>query len=414
MPKRSFGSLIILALILFVSTQANGLTLQEAYKKSVSNTGQLKNYVLNQEKSRAVATQLISETLPSLTATSTGSWEDDSKSGFQSELNNWSSTTKLSVTQPLFQGGSEYFAFHSAGLNEEIADSEKKQAEASLFYEVGKVFYEALALESDLRFLSEQKNILEERIKYIAGRVKIGRSKKTELLASQSQHARVASEIEDLKSQIQVKRSSLSEWMGESATMDLVDNIPLNNLRLPILNSKQSFPALEILNLKAELASKESSALASTYLPRVDLIGNYYFKRSIANEGTDWDLGITATWDLFSGGSEEAKRRIKAIEAEQLSNTASDERRNFSFKTQSLFSKFESEKRQYSLLEESVKLAKQNYSEHQKEFRNGLVGNLDVLRALDELLTAQRNFDRIRFAAKTTFLEFHKEIGKVP
>ncbi|MCB0357105.1 MAG: TolC family protein, partial [Bdellovibrionales bacterium] len=161
-------------------------SLDELYQFATQNTSVIKQKKYSEQIAFEKKSQTRAQILPSLTANSSNVWREKVKDvGAFGESHQH--TAYLSLQQPLFQGGAEYHSWQIAKRLPQIARLERLQQEIELYTRVANAFYELLKLRNEAKTLLEQQSTLSNRVKTLIQRAKIGRSKKTDVLAAESQ-----------------------------------------------------------------------------------------------------------------------------------------------------------------------------------------------------------------------------------
>ena len=65
-------------------------------------------------------------------------------------------------------------------------------------------------------------------------------------------------------------------------------------------------------------------------------------------------------------------------------------------------------------LQEAMSLSAKNYEQQLRDYRNGLVTNLDVLNALRDLSETRRGHDRLLFEAQMRRVQLDVASGRLP
>jgi len=397
------------------SFTAQGLTLHEAFHLAKQNTSRIQNSILDEEISQAEKRQVSTTLFPRLSVISNNTWRDEvGGSGVVSSFGRrYQHTAQVTLKQPLFQGGAEYNLLKAARRYPEIAQWSRQQEEVDLYADLAKAFYEYLTAQADQNTLKEQMALLDQRIKYLNSRVKIGRSKKTELYSARSQKARISAEIELQKNKILAAEEELMRLTGLQQISNIQDPLATSSdweTQYPGHHLEET-PKYQAAKLVVEQSRYEARAAKGSYWPGVDLTGNYYLDRAGVLTNSKWDVSVVANWELYSGGASKAGVRIKALQLRKLELEFTDLKRNQFLNYNRIKRSFQIKVSESKKLGIAIKAAERNYQEHLRESRLGLVSDLDVLRALDEHLMIKRTFSRSHYQAKAFFWKLRQAAG---
>ncbi|MCB0407449.1 MAG: TolC family protein [Bdellovibrionales bacterium] len=407
--------LLIFFILNLVPLNAQGTTnLKQLFSAARSYTAKLKDKTIEEEIAKKEKSKVMAGVLPSLSATSSNVWRDQADVGAFGE--GYQRTSYLTLSQPLFQGGAEYYALKIAGQLPEIARLERKNEELNLYNEVAGLFYTVVRLRQNQTTYKEQEETLFRRVATLKQRAKIGRNKQTDVLSAESQLARVRAELSQIESQLIRAEQNLLNLTGVSELGSLSDDLDLNKLEVPLAwqNTLLETPRIRAAELALENSKKEVGVARSQFLPSVDLDANYYIERSGILKDSDWDVTINAKWNLFSGGEDISEKQIKDLEMRKLENYFLEEKRNIKNNFESLTKEFHLQKAVVAKLEQAVKLAEKNYKQHIKEANQGLVSHLDVLKVLEDYLQVRQNYDQQLYNAKVTWANLETMAGVLP
>jgi len=394
---------------------AQAFTLEEIYKSAIENTSVIQEKKYAEDIAREQETQAIATVLPTVAAVSTNTWRDEipAVGPFGEGYQHFGA---VNLSQPLFQGGAEYYALKNAQKFPDIAKYQREQEELALYRLVGQAFYQAIRSEQDLAIYIEQQKTLGERVKTLEKRARIGRSRGTDLIAARSQLARVTAELSKVKQQIIVAKNLLKNISGLERIDQLVDNSTPGSLSLSGSWEKHLMktPLIKANELLVQNAKREIEAARGSFLPTVDLDGNYFLDRAGILQDSKWEVTVNARWELFSGGRDASQIRIKKLQALQLEAQLNDMKRNLKNDFNSLQEEFVMHKQITKEMRQAVKLAKQNYEQHIVEANRGLVSDLEALRVLEEYLQIRRTLDQQLFELKMTWVNMRALAGEHP
>ncbi len=410
----ALGRLFFCILLLgFMSLPLQAQTLQQVFELAKSYSATIKDKRFGVERAKELKSQAYSTVLPTVSAHSNHTWRDQANVGAFGE--GYQRTSYLNLSQPLFQGGAEYYALEIAKRYPEIARLEQTIGELQLYEKVASSFFELLRLQRQEAIYSEQVVTLEKRVSMLRRRARIGRNKKTDVLAAESQLARTRAEVVQVESQIVTASNTLSHLAGLES-FHLKDTLDLKSFKVPSEweNNLHQVPPLRAAELIIESAKKEVSISRSGFLPSIDLDANYYLERAGILQESDWDLGVNITWELFSGGEDLSEKRIKAIEVQRLEAWLEENKRHIKKDFVALKKELEVRRDMVEKLNSAVQLAKNNYQQHVREANQGLVSQLEVLRVLEDYLQIRRSYDQELYNVKHTWVKLQALSGVMP
>lgn len=312
---------------------------------------------------------------------------------------------KLTASQPLFKGLREYSALKQRSQQQTQAELAKQKALLDLYQDVAETFYKILSLEQELK---DSQNLIEldrKRLQDLQARTKIGRSRTSEVLAVDAALASLAAEVISLKNQILVTRQRFSFLTGFNSDELLVDQLATAN-QAPVkdlnyyLSRLDQRADVQLARQQALVADQSLLIAKEGHLPSVDAAGNYYFKRVGVLEKQKWDVTLTATLPIFAGGVTQSQISEASSVYKQNELNLSYLRRQAEQEIRSAFDLVVADQGVLTSLKNSVDLYEKNFQEQNREYRLGLVTNLEVLQTLNSLQEAKKNYDRSLFQAR--------------
>jgi outer membrane protein len=324
---------------------------------------------------------------------------------------------RLTATQPLFRGFREFASMRQTQALVDAQGEDYRQARTQLFKDVTQNFYDVVSLEQDLINLDEQVRQNLQREEELQARIRIGRSRAGEVLTVQTRISTLRAEIERLKAQLSVARDVFAFLSGLPATTPLRDTEALP----PEIESLDHY--LERLTLRPDVkaaqqrltAAQENITVArGARQPSLDLNANRYLERKGSLENVDWDVQLALTVPLYAGGSLQSQVREAMSQSTQAELNASRVQRLAEQEIRSFYQTVLLDRNQLLALEMATNAARKNYEVQRRDYRLGLVTNLDVLQALTSFQENQRALDRARHTAKLDYLRLETAAVRRP
>ena len=393
-------------------------TLDDCYAAALkqSETVASQAGVIAQEEERLK--QARGSLLPTVTGTASYLWQ-------QTPSNNLSGTlfpstqplVKLSAAQPLFRGFREF-----AGLRLErnlvgAQGDAWRAAAVQLYKDVAAAFYQTVAIEHDLANLTGELALYGKRIQELEGRLRIGRSRLTEVLTVQSALASLQAQAATIGGQLSTSRETIRFLTGFGPEVALGDVEPMPSAPPPLqsfLDELGKRPDVTADQKRAAAADESVSVAKGTHLPNLDLLGNYYFVRQGSLKDVDWDVQLALVLPIFSGGVTQSQVRVAASQVSIAELTAQRTRRTAEQEIRGLYETLRNDQRSAQSYKDSVALAERNFSEQSREYRLGLVTNIDVLTALTTFQENRRSLDRTATSVKLDFARLEAAVARRP
>ena len=330
---------------------------------------------------------------------------------------NRQSLAKLTATQPLFRGFREFAALRQTKALLGAQDQDYRNARAQLFMDVTQNFYTVLSIEQDLKNFGEEINQNIDREKELNSRVRIGRSRIGEVLSVQSTISTLRAQVEQLQGQLGTAREAFAFLSGLASTTLLRDteDLPANLEPLDDYLARLELRPDVIAGRQRLSAAQENTKVArGAHLPSLDLNANRYLERTGNLKDSNWDVGIALTVPIYAGGLLQSKVSEAVSQLTQAELNASQASRQAEQEIRSIYQSVVFDRSQLDALEKATESARKNYEAQRRDYRLGLVTNLDVLQALTAFQENQRALDRARYTSKLDYLKLQAAAVRRP
>ena len=330
---------------------------------------------------------------------------------------NRQSLAKLTATQPLFRGFREFAALRQTKALLGAQDQDYRNARTQLFMDVTQNFYTVLSIEQDLKNFGEEINQNIDREKELNGRVRIGRSRIGEVLFVQSTISTLRAQVEQLQAQLGTAREAFAFLSGLASTTLLRDteDLPVNLEPLDdYLARLELRPDVSASRQRLSAAQENTKVARGAHLPSLDLNANRYLERTGNLKDSTWDVGIALTVPIYAGGLLQSKVSEAVSQLTQAELNASQASRQAEQEIRSIYQSVVFDRSQLDALEKATESARKNYEAQRRDYRLGLVTNLDVLQALTAFQENQRALDRARYTSKLDYLKLQAAAVRQP
>lgn len=324
---------------------------------------------------------------------------------------------RIAATQPLFRGFREFASMRQTQALVDAQGEDYRQARTQLFKDVAQNFYDVLALEQDLRNFDEQIGQNLEREKELRDRVRIGRSRSGEMLTVQSAIGTLRAQVEELQAQLAAAREAFAFLSGLPAATPLRDTeaLPADLETIETYLARLELrPDVKAAQQRLTAARENISVARGARQPSLDLNANRYLERAGNLKNVDWDVQLALTIPLYAGGSLQSQVREAVSQSTQAELGASQTRRQAEQEIRSVYQSVTFDRSRLAALEKANEAARKNYEVQRRDYRLGLVTNLDVLQALTAFQENQRALDRARYTAKLDYLRLEAAAVRRP
>lgn len=401
------------------------MDLQTCFQLTAVRDDSLKISVQDVEIARAQLSQSIAALWPTFTVSNQQQFlhyrEPASLNGFtilgNSTLEgnrNYVSQSNVDMNYTLFNGGQNW---NNVGASA-AAVASKKQTLArnyeTIYQDVAQAFYNVLQFEGDMVVQADLIDALRARVDDLTGRVKLGRSRPSELLQAQTDLANAKVTYESQRGSLNAAKETVAFYIGiPAAYLQLKDTQAFPTAAELEAYIRKSGTRPDILAQLESLRQSErqlSSSIGQLW-PTITAQGDFLASQDPASNNIDASMTLTASMPIFDGGliisqihqNKELVRQSR-LNVEQLQRTADED-------TRTAYANFNAEVAQVIVLREAATLAAKDFEAQVDDYRRGVVSNLDVLTALQDYQTARIQLHNANMAARLNLINLHVAAG---
>ncbi len=311
---------------------------------------------------------------------------------------------KFVLSQPLFRGFRSLAAIGGAQSLKSQRTDEVRRAKELLFMDVVEAFYGVLGPRDEVESLQNIRELSEQRIGELDERVRLGKSRPSEIANATAQLKQVQAQIEQTRRAEVIWVNVLRFLTGKNDIPGLVDTpeapAGLQDLDFYLLKAKDRSD-VRAAKAAVEVAKQGVVIARADIFPQLSIDSNLYTKRVGFQSNTDWDVMLTFNVPILefvkvTGAVKEAqaKQREAELELSRVLRSAEADIRN-------AFEELKLSLAATRAFKEAETASVKNFEIQTKEYRLNLVNNLDVLTALQELLAVRRSLVTSRYQAKS-------------
>lgn len=304
---------------------------------------------------------------------------------------------QLTLHQPLFAGLREYLAIRAARLQTRSAELALKRSEHLLYQDAARAYLDLLGVRREIAIREALASIMDDRIRDLRRREGLGRTRKSEVLAAESQRAQIEAELATARGRERIAQAEmrfltgLEEDLGPRE-LGLPEEEPLEGL----LDRAARRPDIEAARQEREVSSYRVGMARRQRWPTLNLDGNYYLRRPPGfQDQVKWDVLFSLQLPLYAGGSVGAQIREAEASRRSQDQALSLALRRSELEVRAAHQELSSALAIVKALEKAALLAQANAEAQSEDYRLGVVTNLDVLGSLNAL---QETRLRLNFA----------------
>jgi len=378
------------------------ITLDEAYAAALKRSETVAQKGETYAQIMAQIDQLWSEIKPRINLNAQEQIQDTPGPNVNFPLPANNPTVAINGHQPLFTGLRDYLAIKAGKAQGESADLALQRAKQLLYQDVTNAYLNLLQSRRDIKTHEEQVKLTADRVKELKNFEDIGRSRKSEVLAAESQQAQDVADLETARGSERVQQATLRFLTGieeDLAPQEIAVPAFTGDIK-PFLDRANSRPDVEAARKDVEYADLYVHINRRQYWPTIAVDGNYYLKRPRTfSEHVNWDMTFSGSLPLYWGGQIAAQTRQAEAQRGFNEQALSLALRTAELDVRSSYSDLSSFLSIVAALEKAMTLAEANAKAQTADYRHGLVTNIDVLASLTTVQTTRLRLDAAQIQA---------------
>lgn len=396
--KQTFRFLVLCTVMTYAGAACAG-EFEDALKSAYEHNPRIKAQRRVLEQSNERVSQAVANFRPNVSAQySTG------RQRTRFDTSRWShgdlGTKELTVSQPIFKGGSNYYRYEGAKHRVEAGRADLVQQEQTVMLDAVKAYMDLAQNESVLRLSQSNQEVLTKQLEASRNRFEVGDVTRTDVAQSEARLARAQADAIQAQGNLDSAVGRFERVMGYKPT----------NLALPIPDKFPELPATlddaidialknnpEVTSIKFQRSSAEDDVGVNVgaLLPQVDLVGTMRRQDGAGVTGAssfDTDsVELNMSIPLYQRGAEYSRvREAKIVERRQAYNMRDTEDKIRSSTTEA----WDDLKTSISTIEaqeQAIKSAEIALDGVRQEQQYGTRTILDVLDAEQELFQTRVN-----------------------
>jgi outer membrane protein len=322
---------------------------------------------------------------------------------------------RVQVKVPLFSGFRDLEIARAARAQIEGNRQSARRLRQNLYLDVAEAYYQTLHYEEDLRILDDIQKTLQQRINTLDQRVKLGKSRDSELLQARTTLAQVNVNSKRTQSLLIATREMLAFLIGVPAaqwTLTPDTQLPPNGLELGTYLAQTADRPDILAAIQSEHAARaQLSAAKGEHWGKLNFEGNYTFYDSDSQRDGDWSGYLSLEIPLFEGGSIAARVDQQKSLFIQRRLDLSQLQREAQRDVRTAFNQFNASLAELASLREAVKTAQLNFLAQQSDYELRVVNNLNVLDAIQTLNDLRREEVTARTNTRLNLIKLYLSSG---
>jgi len=412
--------LIILLMLVVAeySYAAGSLTLEQAVDTALRNNPGLKAADAQIEAADAGVLRSASGFLPKVSVSETWSKTDNPLMVLGTKLNQEILTpsdfnpavinnpepisnynTRLSVVQPLFNGGREYLGRTQAKLAKDASVQDRERARQETVYNVIKAYYGLLLANEYNKVALQSLETSAANVKLAEARYNAGAVLQSDLLRARVKYAEIKEMVTRSDNNIRLAAAGLNFAMGlsQGAEYEIVGALAAQDLKTEVNaeigEAEEKRPDLIAMNLNRQNTDKSVTQARTDYLPSLNLMGqvDWNSDRIAGEDAKSWAVMAVLQWNLFDGLVTRSKVKEALATSNRMKFLEEQTRSAVQLQVRQAYYNFTASLDRIAATASSVQEAEEGLRIVQKRYETGMTSFVDVMGAESALIRARTN-----------------------
>lgn len=331
-------------------------------------------------------------------------------------------TVNLNVTQNVFNGFSTESQVRAAKLNREVAELSLEGTRQSTLFEGVQAYVNVLRQRRLVEMARENERTIQRQLNLEDERVRRGSGVTVDVLQAKSRLQIAIERRVGYEGALQNAISTYEQVFGHAPHLStMIDPSPPaevipSTLDRAVEIALMENPALISGATSVELAREQRRGSSSTLYPTVDLVGdaNYESKNNtVAGIRRDYSLTLSASWELFSGGSTLAQQEINNFGYQASMDNYDYTSTKVIEQTRMSWQSLVTSRQRKELLGNAVNIAAEVFDSRKKLRDAGKETVINVLDAENEVNNAQINYTTATYDERIAIYQLLLSMGRL-
>jgi TolC family type I secretion outer membrane protein len=297
----------------------------------------------------------------------------------------------VSVTQPIFTGGTLLANLNVAQAQDMTAQANLANTEQQVIYDTQRAYFEVLKAHELIAVAKDNLQTAEEHLSSARKQVEAGLRSRTEILRWEVQKANAESFLVRAENALALAQPALNQVLGLEMDAEYTV-VPVEDVdvRIPATLEEQTalalrrHPGLRVVEANVDVAGAQVQVARSNFTPKVSLAYNYSWEanNTLAFDSfKTWSLGVVAQFPIFNSFRDYTTLQRAKETSKQAETLQQDYERGLRLQVMQASLNLEAAKKQLVLTEKAKEQAEENFRVVKNSYEVGLASNLDFLDA---------------------------------
>jgi len=340
-------------------------------------------------------------------------------------LNNY--TFKIGFSQPLFTGLKLLSLRSSAKLNRNASEQDYSKEGNEAAFNIYNAYWNYYKADEINKVIAQSLKQMEEHLKDTKSFFKNGLVSKNDLLKLEVQYSNAKLMYIEAENNLEIARVAFNKALGIDLNSNtkvaageqsaIVDRYELSDIMNEAVNNRKE---LKSLAYRVDASKEGVSAANSSWFPSLYLTGNYYysnpnprFQPAKDEFNSNWDLGVTLSWDIWNWGLTSSQVSQAEQTKIQLETNLDQLKENIQMEVYANHLNLIKTEEKVKVNKEALDQSLENYRITSEKYNMQLATSTDLIDAETSKLQAETNLKTTEVDYKIAKVRLEKSLGRI-
>ncbi|OCA73272.1 TolC family protein [Chryseobacterium arthrosphaerae] len=410
--KTALSVLIAAFPALFFSQQIKQMTAGEVAELAVQNHQQLKVSAQNIDIAKQNINVVKLQKLPTITASTSQFYlgdavaiDKDFSNSTKIPMPHYGSSYAVQATQLIFKGGLVNKSVEMAGLREQLSELDLEKNKQDVKFLVISNYLDVYKIINQEEVFRNNKKLAQERLKNIQKFYQQGMVTRNEVIRGELAIKNLDQGILTLANNKKILNYNLSIALGLSADTEIIPTESLENKEAGIGMeyytdlAHESNPLLKSAKKNIDVADKNIEIIKTDNMPTVAGFGGYTLQRPVTTRNPvldmysgGWQTGVSLSYNIDNLYRTKEKVKIGELQKAQANDAMILVQQNVDMGVNAAYTKYQEAIQQAEILNDSKRLAEENYKITEAKYLNQLAVQAEMIDAQNQKLQSELDY----------------------
>lgn len=410
--KTALSVLIAAFPALFFSQQIKQMTAGEVAELAVQNHQQLKVSAQNIDIAKQNINVARLQKLPTITASTSQFYlgdvvaiDKDFSNSTKVPMPHYGSSYAVQATQLIFKGGLVSKSIEMAGLREQLSELDLEKNKQDVKFLVISNYLDVYKIMNQEEVFQNNRKLAQERLKNIQKFYQQGMVTRNEVIRGELAIKNLDQGILTLSNNKKILNYNLNVALGLSADTEIVPTESLENKEAGIGMeyytdlAHESNPLLKSAKKNIDVADKNIEIIKTDNMPTVAGFGGYTLQRPITTRNPvldmysgGWQTGVSLSYNIDNLYRTKEKVKVGELQKTQANDAMTLVRQNVDMGVNAAYTKYQEAIQQADILNDSKRLAEENYKITEAKYLNQLAVQAEMIDAQNQKLQSELDY----------------------